>query len=105
MRTQFEKMHGTGNDFVVLDERGGRLSLTPAQIAALADRRTGIGCDQLILITPPAVRRRSCRCSRGAITGARSVLSRSGAGRAAASRWTPWWRRARWSGRGTRSWC
>jgi len=46
-------MHGTGNDFVVLDERGGRLGLTPAQIAALADRRTGIGCDQLILITPP----------------------------------------------------
>jgi len=45
-------MHGTGNDFVVLDERGGRLGLTPAQIAALADRCTGIGCDQLILITP-----------------------------------------------------
>jgi len=52
VRTQFEKMHGTGNDFVVLDERGGRLGLTPAQIAALADRCTGIGCDQLILITP-----------------------------------------------------
>jgi len=53
VRTQFAKMHGTGNDFVVLDERGGRLGVTPAQIAALADRRTGIGCDQLILITPP----------------------------------------------------
>jgi diaminopimelate epimerase len=53
VRTQFVKMHGTGNDFVVLDERGGRLGLTPAQAAALADRRTGIGCDQLILIAPP----------------------------------------------------
>ncbi len=53
MRTQFVKMHGTGNDFVVLDERAGRLGLTPAEIAALADRRTGIGCDQLITMAPP----------------------------------------------------
>jgi diaminopimelate epimerase len=55
MRTQFVKMHGTGNDFVVLDERAGRLGLTLAQTAALADRRTGIGCDQLItMAAPPA---------------------------------------------------
>ena len=53
VRTEFVKMHGTGNDFVVLHEREGRLGLTSAQIAALADRRTGIGCDQLILVTPP----------------------------------------------------
>ncbi len=53
MRVQFVKMHGTGNDFVVLDERGGRLGLTPGQAAALADRRTGIGCDQLITMAPP----------------------------------------------------
>ncbi|HET7880216.1 MAG TPA: diaminopimelate epimerase [Acetobacteraceae bacterium] len=48
----FLKMHGCGNDFVVLDERGGSLGLTVRRAAALADRRTGIGCDQLIAIEP-----------------------------------------------------
>ena len=50
MRVAFRKMHGAGNDFVVLDERAGPLGLTPRCIAALADRRRGIGCDQLITI-------------------------------------------------------
>jgi diaminopimelate epimerase len=45
-------MHGCGNDFVVFDERGGSLGLTPARAAAIADRRTGIGCDQFIVIEP-----------------------------------------------------
>jgi diaminopimelate epimerase len=49
----FRKMHGLGNDFVVLDGRARALALSPAQIRAVADRRTGIGCDQLILIEPP----------------------------------------------------
>ncbi len=52
MQTPFRKMHGAGNDFVVLDARHIPPSITPARAAALADRRTGIGCDQLIVIEP-----------------------------------------------------
>lgn len=54
MDTRFVKMHGCGNDFVIIDERGGELGLTPRRVAALADRRTGIGCDQFIAIEPSA---------------------------------------------------
>jgi diaminopimelate epimerase len=50
---RFVKMHGCGNDFVVLDERAGRLGITPTRAAAIADRRTGVGCDQFIVIEPP----------------------------------------------------
>jgi diaminopimelate epimerase len=51
MRAAFTKMHGLGNDFVVLDTREQALPpITPAVARALADRRTGIGCDQLILL-------------------------------------------------------
>ena len=50
----FRKMHGLGNDFVVLDGRATPLGLTRAEIVALADRRRGIGCDQLIIMEPPA---------------------------------------------------
>jgi diaminopimelate epimerase len=50
----FRKMHGLGNDFVVLDGRAAPLGLTCAEIVALADRRRGIGCDQLIIMEPPA---------------------------------------------------
>jgi diaminopimelate epimerase len=53
MITGFVKMHGCGNDFVVLDERAAALGITPARAAVLADRRHGIGCDQLIIIEPP----------------------------------------------------
>ena len=49
----FIKMHGLGNDFVVLDGRRDRLALDPARVRAIADRRTGIGCDQLIALEPP----------------------------------------------------
>ena len=52
MRVPFQKMHGAGNDFVVVDERAAPLGLTGAAIAALADRRTGIGCDQFIALGP-----------------------------------------------------
>lgn len=46
----FVKMHGLGNDFVILDARASALALTPAAVRAIADRRRGIGCDQLIVI-------------------------------------------------------
>jgi diaminopimelate epimerase len=52
MKTAFVKMHGCGNDFVILDERARSLDLTPEQAAFLADRRIGIGCDQVIAIRP-----------------------------------------------------
>jgi diaminopimelate epimerase len=48
MEIPFIKMHGAGNDFVVLDGRAWSLGLTPERIRLLADRRLGIGCDQLI---------------------------------------------------------
>jgi diaminopimelate epimerase len=51
--TPFLKMHGLGNDFVVLDARGAALDLTPARRRAIADRRLGVGCDQLIVLEPP----------------------------------------------------
>lgn len=53
MRAPFVKMHGCGNDFVVFDERQGALGFTSRRAAALADRRTGIGCDQFITVEPP----------------------------------------------------
>jgi diaminopimelate epimerase len=52
MRFRFHKMHGLGNDFVVIDARAAPIELTAARARAIADRRTGIGCDQLILIEP-----------------------------------------------------
>ena len=55
MRTPFIKMHGLGNDFVVLDAREQPLPpMTPAIARALADRREGIGFDQLLLLEPSA---------------------------------------------------
>ena len=56
MRVSFTKMHGLGNDFVVLDARRDALPpVTPALARALADRRTGIGCDQLVLLEPSQI--------------------------------------------------
>jgi len=54
MRTEFHKMHGLGNDFVVIDARAQPLAMPPARAHAIADRHTGIGCDQLILLEPSA---------------------------------------------------
>jgi diaminopimelate epimerase len=50
---RFRKMHGLGNDFVVLDQRRDSIAIDAATARNIADRRTGIGCDQLILIEPP----------------------------------------------------
>ncbi|MBW8784972.1 MAG: diaminopimelate epimerase, partial [Novosphingobium sp.] len=53
MRVPFTKMHGLGNDFVVLDGRAQPLPKVDRTLAAaLADRHTGIGCDQLIVLEP-----------------------------------------------------
>jgi len=49
----FLKMHGLGNDFVVIDMRDRPVALTLPQRRWIADRRRGIGCDQLILLEPP----------------------------------------------------
>ena len=50
----FMKMHGLGNDFVVLDGRARKLAMTPALATALADRHRGVGFDQLAVIVPGA---------------------------------------------------
>jgi diaminopimelate epimerase len=54
--TPFLKMHGLGNDFVVLDARAAALDLTPERRRVIADRRLGVGCDQLIVLEPPTER-------------------------------------------------
>lgn len=54
MRIEFSKMHGLGNDFVVLDLVTQRMSLSAELIAFLADRHFGIGCDQLLVVEPPS---------------------------------------------------
>ncbi len=46
----FTKMHGLGNDFVVIDARAHGLKLSDSQVRAVSDRHTGVGCDQLIVI-------------------------------------------------------
>ena len=50
---RFSKMHGAGNDFVVLDLRDGGPPPDAALCRALADRHTGVGCDQILTIEPP----------------------------------------------------
>jgi diaminopimelate epimerase len=52
MTLEFSKMNGAGNDFVMVDNRGGTITLSGAQVARLCDRRRGIGADGLILIEP-----------------------------------------------------
>ncbi|MBV8495821.1 MAG: diaminopimelate epimerase [Gammaproteobacteria bacterium] len=53
MRLAFTKMHGVGNDFVVFDAPADGALLEPGRLRALADRRTGIGFDQALLLAPP----------------------------------------------------
>ena len=52
MKRRFDKMHGLGNDFVIVDARREGFNVTPELARAIADRRTGVGCDQLILLEP-----------------------------------------------------
>ena len=53
MKIKFSKMHGLGNDFVVIDGMRQYVELTPETIRALGDRHTGIGFNQLLLVEPP----------------------------------------------------
>ena len=52
MKRRFHKMHGLGNDFVIVDAREEPFEVRPALARAIADRRTGVGCDQLIVLEP-----------------------------------------------------
>jgi diaminopimelate epimerase len=52
MRLKFTKMQGAGNDFVVLDALHAPIALSPAQARRLADRRFGVGADQILLVEP-----------------------------------------------------
>ena len=56
MQTRFTKMHGLGNDFVVLDAVRQSIRLTTDIIKRIADRNLGIGCDQVLVIEPPTDR-------------------------------------------------
>lgn len=53
MKIKFSKMHGLGNDFVVIDGMRQYVELTPEKIRALGDRHMGVGFDQLLLVEPP----------------------------------------------------
>ena len=54
-RLKFTKMQGLGNDFVVLDGIRQHVDLTPDEIARLADRRFGVGCDQVLVVEAPTI--------------------------------------------------
>ena len=54
MKIQFTKMHGAGNDFVVLDFTNAKFNLSKEQIRKLADRHLGVGADQVLVVEPPS---------------------------------------------------
>lgn len=54
MKLQFTKMHGLGNDFMVIDQITMNVQITSEQVARLADRHRGIGFDQLLIVSPPS---------------------------------------------------
>lgn len=53
MKLKFSKMHGLGNDFVVLDGVRQSIALSPAQLRLLGERHFGVGCDQILLVEKP----------------------------------------------------
>ena len=53
MMLRFTKMHGLGNDFVVIDAINQNVDLSREQVKFLADRHLGIGCDQILVVEPP----------------------------------------------------
>ena len=54
MKLQFTKMHGAGNDFVVIDATRRPFQPTPELLQRLTHRRFGVGCDQVLVIEPPS---------------------------------------------------
>ncbi len=54
MKLQFTKMHGAGNDFVVIDATRQPFRPTPQLLQRLTDRRFGVGCDQVLVVEPPS---------------------------------------------------
>jgi diaminopimelate epimerase len=54
--TPFIKMHGLGNDFVVIDARARKLALDETTVRVIADRHLGVGCDQLLVLEKPKTR-------------------------------------------------
>ena len=54
MKLKFSKMHGLGNDFVVLDGVRQSIDLSPEQLRLLASRNFGVGCDQILLVEKPS---------------------------------------------------
>jgi diaminopimelate epimerase len=69
-QTAFIKAHGLGNDFVILDTRRSGRVPDAAEAARIADRRRGVGCDQIIVIAPP--RANGPRANAAAVSGPRS---------------------------------
>ncbi|MGA2550999.1 MAG: diaminopimelate epimerase [Burkholderiaceae bacterium] len=59
MKLPFTKMHGAGNDFIVLDATRTPIALSPGQIRSMADRRLGIGADQILIVGLPDKESRS----------------------------------------------
>jgi diaminopimelate epimerase len=54
MSLEFHKMHGAGNDFVLIDARGQSFNISPQQAEKIADRRFGVGCDQILVLRDAA---------------------------------------------------
>ena len=52
MQLQFAKMHGLGNDFVIFDAVNQNVHLSSDQLRWIADRRLGVGCDQILVVKP-----------------------------------------------------
>lgn len=53
MPFEFDKMHGAGNDFVLIDARGKEFAVSPELAARISDRHLGIGCDQILVLRDP----------------------------------------------------
>ena len=53
MLLKFTKMHGLGNDFVVIDAISQHITITPEIAKKLGDRHFGVGCDQILVVEPP----------------------------------------------------
>jgi diaminopimelate epimerase len=85
MKLRFTKMHGAGNDFVIVDCRRAPLTLDVAQIARLGDRHFGVGFDQLLTIEPP--RDPSCTFAYGIYNADGSLARQCGNGLRCVAAW------------------